>query len=60
MGSRSKWEDMVGQAKYILGVDDSQTTDQKPTSDTSSDNKNTADDKKTMLDKIIDKQVDGN
>ena len=23
MGSRSKWEDMVNQAKYILGVDNS-------------------------------------
>ena len=61
MGSRSKWEDMVSQAKYILGVDDSKDASDVPLGSGSADKaKNAIQDYAKKQKDAIDKQTDGN
>ena len=61
MGSRSKWEDMVNQAKYILGVDGSKEASDVPLGSGLADKaKSTIQDYAKKQKDAIDKQTDGN
>ena len=63
MASRSKWEDMVSQAKYVLGIDDSKppvASDVPLGSGTANQAKNAIQDYAKKQNDAIDNQTNGN